>query len=66
MAGTIKLIGRGGGVMKSGYYFRASDITEYIKRWRFFYGMKFERYFIHAVPNLKDQRRFTKPKKIKS
>jgi hypothetical protein len=66
MPGLIKLVGKGGGTMKSGYYFRPSDITEYIERWRCLYGLKFENYFIHTIPNLKDQRSFNNPNKIKN
>lgn len=52
MPGTLKLVGQKGGVLKSEHYFRKSDINKIIEKWRDIYGMKFENYFIHAIPNL--------------
>lgn len=62
MPGIIKLVGTKGGTIKSTYYFRKSDFKIIIEMWRRVYGLKFEKYFIHVVPSLKDQRRFTNPK----
>lgn len=55
MPGTIKLINgnRNRRAKKVAYYHNGDDITMIVNWWRNLYGLKFETYFIHLLPNLK-------------
>lgn len=66
MPGTIKLIlkfGKETGPVRSAYYFNFDDMMITINIWRSIYKQRFEKYHVHAMPKLKDERHFTKPKK---
>lgn len=66
MPGRIKLIrkfGKETRPVRSAYYFNFEDMMITINIWRAIYKHNFEKYHVHAMPKLKDERHFTNLKK---
>jgi len=67
MPGVIKLIEikkRGRPIKPMAFYFTHNEMRNIIKYWQDLYKEQFENYYVHAIPKLKDERHFTKPRSL--